>query len=51
MDKDTAISNSAFCCSVSLLRLLLHMKLISAEEYEKIVQISAAYYEPDIYCV
>ena len=42
MSKD--INNSAFCYSVNMLRLLLKMQLITQEEYEHILQISAAHY-------
>lgn len=38
------INNSAFCYSVNMLRLLLKMQLITHEEYERILQISAAHY-------
>ena len=38
------INNSAFAYSVNLLRLLLKMQLITQEEYERILQISAAHY-------
>ena len=38
------INNSAFAYSVNLLRLLLKMQLITQEEYERILEISAAHY-------
>ena len=38
------INNSAFCYSVNMLHLLLKMQLIGKEEYERILQISAAHY-------
>ena len=38
------INNSAFFYSVNMLRLLLRMQLITQEEYEQILQISAAHY-------
>ncbi|WP_160579258.1 SHOCT domain-containing protein [Acutalibacter intestini] len=38
------INNSAFVYSVNLLRLLLKMQLITQEEYERILEISAAHY-------
>ena len=38
------ISNSAFTYSVNMLRLLLKMQIINQEEYERILQISAAHY-------
>lgn len=41
------ISNASFAYSVSLLRLLLRMKLITKEEYEKIVTISAEHYNTE----
>lgn len=43
MSKDQ--HNASFAYSVNLLRLLLGMKLITEEEYEKIVRISTAYYD------
>ena len=41
---NTDINNSAFCYSVNMLRLMLKMQLITQEEYERILQISAAHY-------
>ena len=41
---NTDINNSAFAYSVNLLRLLLKMQLINQEEYERILEISAAHY-------
>ena len=38
------INNSAFVYSVNLLRLLLKMQLITQEEYERILEISADHY-------
>ncbi|WP_304583573.1 SHOCT domain-containing protein [Acutalibacter muris] len=38
------INNSAFVYSVNLIRLLLKMQLITQEEYERILEISAAHY-------
>ena len=38
------IRNASFAYSVNLLRLLLGMKLITKEEYEKIVAICAEHY-------
>ena len=38
------ISNSPIDYSVNLLRLLLKMQLINQEEYERILEISAAHY-------
>ena len=38
------INNSAFLYSVNMLRLLLKMQLITQEEYERVLQISAAHY-------
>lgn len=38
------ISNSAFIYSVNMLRLLLKMQIITQDEYERILQISAAHY-------
>ncbi len=41
---NTDISNSAFVYCVNMLRLLLKMQLITAEEHERILQISTAHY-------
>lgn len=41
------IDNSSFAYSVYMLRLLLSMKLITEEEYRKIVQISAGHYDAE----
>ena len=41
------INNSAFAYSVKLLRLLLKMQLITQEEYERVLQISAAHYDAE----
>lgn len=49
MNKD--ISNASFAYSVNLLRALLSMKLITEEEYERIMSISAVRYDIEIYCV
>lgn len=45
MSKDQ--NNASFAYSVNLLRLLLSMKCITEEEYEKIVHISAAHYNAE----
>ncbi len=46
--KDT--SNAAFVYSVSLLRLLLKMQLITQDEYNGIVAVNRTHYETEI-CV
>ncbi len=51
MKEKTAINNSSFAYSVSLLRMLLKMQLITQEEYERIINISAEHYGTEIYCV
>jgi len=38
------VNTAAFCYSVNMLRLLLKMQLITQEEYERILEISAAHY-------
>ena len=48
MDKRTDINNTSFAYSVSLLRMLLDMNLITEDEYEKITQISAEHYGADL---
>lgn len=45
MNKDQ--NNASFAYSVNLLRLLLGIRLINKEEYEKIVRISAAHYDTE----
>lgn len=51
MDKKTDINNTSFAYSVSLLRMLLDMNLITDDEYERITRISAEYYDTEIVCV
>ena len=47
----TAIANSAFCYSVSLLKMLRKMELITDAEYEKIKALNAKHYGVELYCV
>lgn len=47
----TDINNSAFYYSINMLRMLLGMKLITENEYERIIRISKEYYGTEIYCV
>lgn len=49
-ENKTDINNASFAYSVNLLRTLLGMNLITKEEYDKIVIISAEYYQTDIFC-
>lgn len=49
-ENKTDINNASFAYSVNLLRTLLGMNLITKEEYDKIVIISAEYYQMDILC-
>ena len=51
MNEQIAIRHSSFAYSVNMLRMLRKMQLITNDEYEKIVDISAKYYDTDIYCV
>lgn len=52
MDKfRTAANNASFAYSVNLLRILLKMQLITQEEYERIIAISAEHYGTDFYYV
>lgn len=51
MKNMTDINNSAFYYSVNMLRMLLNMKLIAENEYERIIRISEKYYGTEIYCV
>ena len=48
MDKRTDINTASFAYSVSLLRMLLDMNLITEDEYEKIAQISAEHYGAEL---
>ena len=48
MDKRTDINNTSFAYSVSLLKMLLAMQLITEDEYERIAQISAEHYGADL---
>ena len=41
-------NNAAFAYGVNMLRLLLSMKLITEEEYRKIVRMQAEYYGVEI---
>lgn len=41
------VNNSAFLYSLNMLRLLLKMQLITSEEYERILQISASHYDAE----
>lgn len=45
MNKDK--NNASFAYSVNLLKMLLGMKLITEEEYEKFVRISAEHYDTE----
>ena len=42
------IDNSSFAYSVNLLKMLLAMQLITEDEYEKIVRISAEHYGAEL---
>lgn len=42
------INNSSYAYSVSLLKMLLAMQLITEDEYERITQISAEHYGADL---
>lgn len=51
MNKRKDIKNAAFVYGVKLLQTLLSMELITIEEYEKIIRISAEYYGTEVVCV
>lgn len=51
MDKKTDINNASFAYSISLLRMLLDMDLITENEYERISRISAEHYNTEVVCV
>lgn len=44
--KTTAVQMAAFYYSLNMLRLLLSMQLITAEEYDRILKIEAEHYDP-----
>ena len=46
-----ANNNSAFYYVVNMLRNLLRMKLITEDEYNRTVRISAEHYGVQLYCV
>ena len=48
MDKRTDVNNTSCAYSVSLLKMLLAMQLITEDEYERITQISAEHYGADL---
>lgn len=45
MDRTKAINNASFCFSVNMLKMLFEMDLLSEEEYNRILLISAQYYQ------
>lgn len=46
-----ANNNSAFYYAVNMLRNLLRMKLITKDEYNRTVRITAEHYGVQLYCV
>ncbi|MGN0180537.1 MAG: SHOCT domain-containing protein [Monoglobaceae bacterium] len=51
MINKTDTNNASFAYSVNMLRMILKMKLITEDEYRKIVSISAEYYGTEVVCV
>ena len=51
MDNHKPVNNASFAYSVSLLRMLLGMELITKDEYDKIIIISAEHYGAELVCV
>ncbi len=49
--KNNDRNNAAFAYSVNLLKMLLGMKLITEEEYDRIIEISSAHYDTEKICV
>lgn len=45
------VNNAAIYYSINMLKHLLKMKLITKDEYDRIVRISSEYYDTEIYCV
>ena len=45
------INNASFAYSIHMLRMLLKMKLITQDEYNRIAAIRAAHYDAEIYYV
>lgn len=48
MENIKTVNNASFAYSINLLQMLWTMKLITNEEYEKIVKISAKHYETNL---
>ncbi len=51
MKNGTDINIASFTYSVNLLQMLLNMKLITKEEYDKTIHISAVYYDTENICL
>lgn len=51
MDNRRSVNNASFAYSVNLLRMLLGMELITKDEYDKILKISAEHYGTELVCV
>lgn len=51
MNSKKDVNNCAFYYNVSMLRLLLSMRLITEEEYDRIIRICKEYYDVELYCV
>lgn len=49
--KNSDINNASFLYSLNMLNLLLRMKLITEEEYNRIAAISKKHYDVKINCV
>lgn len=47
---NTDIRNTSFCYEVNMLRSLLAMRLITQEEFERIVPFCAAHYKAETIC-
>ena len=47
MTNKTDVNNASFYYSVNMLKFLLKLKLISEDEYERIIHISALFYDAE----
>lgn len=51
MGDNKVASLSAFYYSLNMLKMLRHMNLITDEEFARIAQLSAEYYDTEVYYV
>ena len=51
MDFQESIDNASYAYCIGLLKMLLEMKKITREEFNRISAINAEYYGTDVFCV